>query len=143
VGGRSNILLPRALLCAASLALFAGLAPSPVAAAGLPAGKHCFASKDSTLTLTARANGTAAFSVLSSEGNGHVCGLEGEAQATEGGYRYTEKIAGEGDCRLDIFVAGNGSVQFKDRGWICRLRYCGARASLDGLTFRRGDKKRC
>jgi hypothetical protein len=64
--------------------------------------------------------------------NGHSCGLSGTATPVTEGWRYTDGSS----CILELRSDGAGKVTLRAEPDADCADYCGARARLDGISFR-------
>jgi len=96
---------------------------------------YCYDDGQSQMKITVLDASRVWFGIDSVQGNAHMCGLEGVASVIPGGLRYSESIAGIGECRLDILFFENRSVRFEDSDWICKQQYCGARAAFEHIKI--------
>lgn len=124
-------------LCAAPASASAASEPSPAR------GRSCYRKGHSEFSLTPRADGTADFSLLSAQGNAHICGIEGRAKAHGEDYRYDERLESGGVCRLTIWTGGDGFIRFSDEEQRCKQHHCGARASFENIEFGSRDRVSC
>jgi hypothetical protein len=108
---------------------------APVAS---PAGSYCYRDRHALLRLDVGSNGTARFRMETVGGNGHSCHVEGNASRTPQGWRYERREPG-GPCQLDFTRTRSGAISVSDRNHICRLTYCGARASLETANLPRSS----
>lgn len=116
---------------------------SAAAAPALPAGA-CYDDGNSSLTVRMVSPSQAEIVVSSVQSRGaHMCNLSGMAEVMAGGWRYTERIDGVGDCRLDIMIGEDRSVRMVDRDWTCKGYYCGARAVFDHIEFAPSSERGC
>lgn len=74
--------------------------------------------------------------------NGHICSLWGvaEAEGRELVYRPPAEKGGDERCVVRLGVIGQSLKMSATHNWGCQY-YCGARGSLDGLTFPTKSKR--
>jgi len=122
----------------AALAAVSGAVGSggSAAATGGLSGIYCARGGADRLVVEDR-GGTARFSLLTVQANGHSCGtstLTGRAQ----GAAY---VARDGDCTLRLSREGGAVVLAADSPAACKALYCGARAVIDRMTFPAGTRR--
>lgn len=119
------------------------LAEAAAAAPAVPAGA-CYDDGASSLAVRMVSPSQAEIEVNSVQSrSAHMCNLSGMADAISGGWRYTERIDGVGECRLDILIGEDRSVRMVDRDWTCKAYYCGARAAFDHIEFAPSSERGC
>jgi hypothetical protein len=74
--------------------------------------------------------------------NAHICEWHG-AMANEAGTwtaRETLRYNDNQECTLRLEVSAD-SLTLRDEGFVCRMAYCGARGSIDGIGFARSTRE--
>ncbi|MFK7752362.1 MAG: hypothetical protein AB8B51_07410 [Sedimentitalea sp.] len=109
---------------------------SPAPSVGLTG--YCYQTPSDTLKLELSRNGQGRFSLSSWQSGGHSCGADGPLAPVQGGWMFQD-----GDCQLRIESMADGALRLNDPDFKCKFRYCGQRASLDGLMFAPNTQLAC
>ena len=71
--------------------------------------------------------------------NGHSCELSGTAKLMDDHHYFDQVEEHPGGCAVEIFIEEE-VIRIGDESGACQANFCGARAHLDGTTFRRESR---
>lgn len=98
----------------------------------------------STLAISAASASALTFKMTLSMDNGHMCEMDGPAKAVAGKpgvFEYREEKPDEDlKCTLRLTVTPE-AIEVLDVEDGCRGHYCGARADIGGVSFKRATRK--
>ena len=88
-----------------------------------------------SLEISAKSKNEIYFNLETVGSNFHTCHVEGIALQKNGYFEFNKNnTVKEESCRIKIWYIAN-EIDFEDVGYKCKNYYCGARASIQGVSF--------
>jgi hypothetical protein len=110
-------------------------AASKVASADDITGLYCTDGGNDSLAVRGANDGAIEFVLSSWQGGMHHCSAFGRAEASGDGWRHIASAGSNSDDRCVISFSINGGIRLSTDADAACLSACGARASIDGLSF--------